>query len=53
MTQRRGEGLGRLDTKEAEKEVEDFWTSFARDSEGVNRARASPCLEATLSARPR
>ena len=26
----------RLDTKEVEKEVEDFWASFARDSESVN-----------------
>ena len=43
----------RLDTKEGEKEVEDFWASFARDSESVNRARASPWLEATLSARSR
>ena len=40
-------------TKEVENEVEDFWASFARDSESVNRARASPCLEATLSTRPR
>lgn len=43
----------RLDTKEVEKAVEDLWASFARDSESVNRARASPCLEATLSTRPR
>ena len=43
----------RLDTKEVEKEVENFWVSFARDSESANRARASPCLKATLSTRPR
>ena len=43
----------RLDTKEVEKEVEDLWASFARDSASVNRARASPCLEAKLSTRPR
>ena len=43
----------RLDTKEVEKEMDNFWASFARDSESVNRARASPCLKATLSARPR
>jgi hypothetical protein len=36
----------RLDTKEVKKEVEDSWASFARDSESVNRARASPSLAA-------
>ena len=43
----------RLDTKEVEKEMDNFWASFARDSESVNRARASPCLERKLSTRPR
>ena len=43
MTKRQGKVLGKLDTKEVDKKVE----------ESVNRARPSPCLDAKLSTRPR
>ena len=43
MTQSQGKVWGRLDTKELEKKV----------GESVNRAKTSPCLDATLSTRLR